>query len=125
MQFTYEITVPVNTTKDDPERLPIKLCYGHLKRVQVFFPWGCAGWVGIRVVHYEYQLYPTNRASWFMGNDLLIDFECEYEILQGWNEFKLEGYNEDNFYPHKPIVAFNVLPMPNVPLNFMPWIEGV
>lgn len=124
MQFTYDITIEQNTTEADPTREKTKLCAGILRRVQIDFPWGCAGLVGIRILHYEHQLYPTSLDKWFIGNEISIVFDCEYPITQGWNEFKVEGYNEDDFYPHTPVVNFNVLPLGMGILEQPVWIEG-
>jgi hypothetical protein len=109
MQFTYPIEVSPNTTKAAPERLEIKLCIGIIQKVSIYFPWGCAGLVGLRILHYEHQLYPTNPDDWYTGNEIYIEFDDEYPILEGPNEFKIECYNEDDFYSHTPIVGFNVL----------------
>ena len=124
MQFTYDITIPANTTESAPKREITKVCYGVLKRVQIDFPWGCAGLVGIRILHYEHQLFPTNPTKWFIGNEISLVFECDYPITQGWNDFKVEGYNEDDFYSHIPIVGFNVLPLGGIYPGFATWVEG-
>ena len=124
MQFTYGITINPNTERQTPKRERTKLCYGKLKRVQIDFPWGCAGLVHIRILHYEHQLYPTNPHKWFIGNEISIVFECDYPITQGWNEFKIEGYNEDDFDTHTPIVNFNVLPFAGQYSARSLWIEG-
>lgn len=109
MQFNYPATVEPNTAKSDPYRLPIKLCVGVVQKASVYFPWGCAGLVGVRILHYEHQLYPTNPDEWFVGNEILIEFEDEYLIVEGPNEFKIEVYNLDDFYSHSPVAGFNVL----------------
>ena len=124
MQFAYPITILPNTTAAAPKREITKVCYGVLKQVSVYFPWGCAGLVGIRILHYEHQLYPTNPDEWFTGNEIEIKFSCEYLILQGWNDFKIEGYNEDDFYEHTPVVTFNVLPIGTSFLGGPAWVEG-
>lgn len=124
MQFAFDILVPANTTEQDPYRVATPLDYGQLVKVSVYFPWGCAALCGIRILHYEHQLFPTNLDEWFKGNEILIEFDCRYDILEGWNDFKVEGYNEDDFYAHTPIVTYNVLPFalggPGLPV----WIEG-
>lgn len=124
MEYVYPITIQPNTAETSPTRLNVKLNIGTLVNVEVYFPWGCAGAVGVRVLHYESQLFPTNPDEWFTGNDILIRFECEYEILEGPGEFKIEGYNECDTYPHAPIVHFNVLrrelPYPAT----TGWVEG-
>jgi len=109
MQFTYPIEVEPNTLETDPERLEIKLCIGVIQKISIYFPWGCAGLAGIRVFHYEHQLYPTNPDEWFAGNEVFIEFDDEYSILEGPNEFKVEAYNLDELYSHSPVVSFNVL----------------
>jgi hypothetical protein len=124
MQFAYPIEVEPNVDKANPTRVDTPLCVGHLVKVSIYFPWGCAGWVKLRILHYEYQLYPTNRAAWFSGNEILIEFACSFAITQGWNEFKVEVYNEDNFYAHTPIVSFNVLPWGVAPTDLGLWLEG-
>ena len=124
MQFTYDIEIQPETGENDPIREITKLCYGVLKRVQIDFPWGCAGLVGIRILHYEHQLFPTNPTKWFIGNEISISFECNYPIIRGWNEFKVEGYNEDDFYSHTPVVGFNVLPFGGGFDSKPPWIAG-
>ena len=124
MQFAFPITILPETTASNPKRVITKVCYGVLKKVSIYFPWGCAGAVGIRILHYEHQLYPTNPDEWFTGNEIEIPFSCEYEIFQGWNDFKVEGYNECDFFPHTPIVTFNVLPIDVSLLGRPAWVEG-
>ena len=124
MQFTYPITILPSTTEAAPKREITKVCYGILRKGSVYFPWGCAGLVGIRILHYEHILYPTNPDQWFIGNEILIEFACEYEVLAGWNDFKVEGYNEDDFYPHTPIVTFNVLSPSYLWPREEYWVEG-
>lgn len=124
MQFAYPIRVEPNTTETSPERVQTKLCAGILKKASVYFPWGCAGLVGIRILHYEHQLYPTNLDDWLTGNEIFIEFESEYMIIGGWNDFKVEAYNLDDFYSHTPIVSFNVL-RGGLGFGAAPgWVEG-
>ena len=124
MQFAFPITILPSTPEAKPKREITKVCYGVLKQVSVYFPWGCAGLVGVRIIHYEHQLYPTNSDQWFTGNEIEIKFSCDYKILQGWSDFKIEGYNLDDFEEHTPIVTFNVLPITTMDMPGEPWIEG-
>lgn len=124
MEYSYPITIPTETTEGEPKRVITKLCAGILREVTVYFPWGCAGYVGIRILHYEHQLYPTNPDQWFTGNEIEIKFLCDYSILQGWSHFKIEGYNEDDTNPHTPIVTFNIIPITSMVLPGQSWVEG-
>lgn len=110
MQYNFPLLVPANTPKSSPVRVATPLNVGQLTKASVYFPWGCAGLVYVRILWYESQLYPTNRTEWLASNDLLIEFECQEDIVEGWTHFSAEGYNEDDFYPHTPIVSFVILP---------------
>lgn len=124
MQYTFPIEIPASTEESDPIRVSTPLNKGRLDKVSVYFPWGCAGYAHIRILHYEHQLYPTNPDEWLAGNEIFIEFDCEYDIEQGWTEFKVEGYNEDDFYTHTPFVCFVVLPVSGLEKPPAAWVEG-
>lgn len=124
MKYTYPIEIPLQTLVNDPIRVLTPLNVGELSECSIYFPWGCAGLAFIRILHYETQLYPTNRDEWFYGNELLIKFGCAYEIQEGWNNFKVEGYNESKFYTHTPTVEFVVLPISGLYQQPISWVEG-
>lgn len=124
MQFAYEIETPANTTAKVPKRVATPLTVGILKRCTVAFPWGCAGYVGVRILHYEQQLCPLNRDSWFIGDDVHIVFDMEYLVLEGPKEFKVEAYNEDDTYQHIPIVSYNLAPLGIRGIGDIPWVGG-
>lgn len=115
MQFSFPITIPANTEITNPTRLETILCAGVLKKCSVYFPWGCGGLAHVRILHYEHQLAPVNIQQWYNGNDIYIEFRMEYPIYEGWVEFKLEGYNQDDTYPHTPIVNFVIIPFATSP----------
>lgn len=124
MRYDFGIEIVKNTGIATPVRVSTPLNKGRLVYGSVYFPWGCAGWAHIRILHYEHQLYPTNLDAWFSGNEILIEFECAYDIEQGHTEFKVEGYNEDDFYPHTPVVSFVVLPTIGLYKAPVAWVEG-
>lgn len=124
MRYEFPILTPVVTEKDNPNRDRTRLVLGDLVKVSIYFPWGCAGYVGIRILHYEHQLYPTNLDEWFIGNEIQIEFECAYPIREGRNQFYVESYNEDDFYPHTPIVSFDVMPIGTLPFLFPALLGG-
>lgn len=109
MQYNFSLPISANISKSTPTRVETPLCPGTLKKVSIYFPWGCGGYVGVRILHHEHQLFPTNEQEWYIGNEILIDFPCDYQLSQGWNEFKVEGYNEDQTYEHSPIISFVVI----------------
>lgn len=124
MQYTFPIEIPANTTESSPVRVSTPLNKGQLRKCSVYFPWGCAGLAHVRILHYEHQLYPTNPDEWLTGNEIFIEFECAYDIEQGFTEFKVEAWNEDDFYQHTPIVSFVVLPLVGLYTAPTFWAEG-
>lgn len=124
MQYTFPILTVANTTESNPVRVATPLNKGQLTKVSCYFPWGCAGLCHVRILHYEHQLYPTNLDEWLAGNEILIEFECAYDIEQGHTEFKVEAYNEDDFYEHTPVVSFVVLPLSGLYRPPVAWVEG-
>lgn len=124
MRYEFPILVTVDTPKILPVRYRCKLVLGDLVKVSVYFPWGCAGLAGVRILHYEHQLYPTNLDEWFIGNEIQIEFACAYPIREGRNQFYVEAYNLDDFYSHTPIVSFDVMPTGTLLTTFSAWLEG-
>lgn len=124
MRYDFEIETPASTGIATPVRVATPLNKGRLVYGSVYFPWGCASLAHVRILHYEHQLYPTNQDAWFTGNELLIQFECAYNIEEGWTHFKVEAYNESSFYPHTPIVSFVVLPTGGLFSAPIAWVEG-
>jgi len=124
MRYDFAIATPANTVIATPVRVATPLNKGRLVYGSVYFPWGCAGWVHVRILHYEHQLAPHNLDAWFSGNELLVEFECAYDIEQGHTEFKVEAYNEDNFNSHTPIASFVVLPISGLYQAPVAWVEG-
>lgn len=110
MRYQVELTIAKSTLITDLATESILLPGGVLNEVEIIFPWGCAGLVHVRIVHNEHQLYPTTSGKWFSGNDILIEFPCEYELPESWNSLRVEGWNEDDFYGHTVVVGFTVLP---------------
>ena len=124
MLFTFPLEIVTGTQKANPKREQVKLCIGVIKKISVDFPYGCAGWVGVRIFHYEHQIYPTNLDEWLVRTKRPIEFECEYEITGGPGEFKIEGYNLDDYNDHTPIITFNVLREGMPGPETIGWVEG-
>lgn len=124
MRYQVSLAIPANTPKSNPVVEELALPFGELTECYVMFPWGCAGLAHVRILHNERQIYPTTTNEWFEGNDIEIVFDCRYELGEAWNRFKVEGYNEDDFYPHTPIIQFSVLPVSGLWVRPEIWVEG-
>lgn len=100
MYFVYPLTIPAQTTQDDPVIAMMGLCYGTIMRVRVLFPPGPCGLAHMQIYRYEHQLYPTTPGASFAWDDTVIEFTDSYPLLGVPFEVKLLGWNTDDSYPH-------------------------
>lgn len=124
MRYQVSLLIPASTLITTPVTESLLLPFGVLDEVEVYFPWGCAGLAHVRIIQDERQLYPTSPGQWFAGNDILIEFPCQYDLREAWNSFRVEGYNEDDFYSHTPVISFVVLPATGLWRVPAVWMEG-
>jgi len=110
MLYTVELPIPANTDKLNPVRQTIKVWRGVINRIRITFPTGCVGLAHIRILHGGHQIAPVNEGSWFSGDGGGPDYQEFIPLQKEINELTIEGYNEDDTYPHKPIVEISVLP---------------
>lgn len=109
MQFTYDITIPANTTESEPEIQTCQLSYGTIQRVFVCFPPGPKGLAHVVIKRYESQVWPTNPAASFAWDDFVFVVEDEFLLETAPFSVKLVGWNNDDTYEHTITVMFNVL----------------
>lgn len=110
MYYEYTLTIPANTPSSAPVREVVSLCPGTITKVDIFFVPDCAGYVGVRVLRFEHQLWPTNPDVWFRRNEDGPDWEESFPLDDDPYELIVEGYNEDDSYAHDVILGFAVIP---------------
>jgi len=111
MLFEYEITIPANTPEKSPVRQRLEITRGVIKKLGVFFPYGCLGLVKCRIKWGEHQVFPRNLGGFIRGNDETID--AEYFLYLDTEPYELifEGWSEDELYDHTVSVRINVIPL--------------
>jgi len=110
MIFIYDITIPPNTPKGKPITLEAPLPRGVIHKVDIHFPKGCVGLVGVKVTRSGMPIYPSNMGEWFITDDETITFPEYYEITKSEPPFVIYAYNEDQTYSHTITFRFGVLP---------------
>jgi len=108
--YCWDITIPKDTEEDDPVTQTLKLSKGVITRLDVKFPAGCHGMVGIRITRYEAPLVPLARESWLTGDDETVPTEGYYELFEAPSQLKFVGCSPDTDYPHTISVRVQVLP---------------
>jgi hypothetical protein len=108
MIYREAVQIPSGQTKSVPFRQVIELTPGVIDNVQLTFPSGCAGLVGIRVKQSMFQLYPLTVGEWIVSDDFTIVYPENFPLKERPYALTLEGYNEDDTYPHTVHVQVSV-----------------
>jgi len=108
MFFSWDIKVPANTREDTPLERTLRLTLGTIEDVTVYFPLGCAGLVGVRLLRGGFQLVPLSPGEWLTGNFQAVPCKVNYELSSAPAELKLVAVNLDDTFPHTVSVWINL-----------------
>jgi hypothetical protein len=108
MYYQLELAIPPNTTKDNPQYDALGVTSGNIISLSIYFPWGCAGLVGVQILRNTYQLMPLTRGEWLIGNDIYIVSEYNFSIDVDPYELNVVSFNNDDTYNHHPIVSATI-----------------
>ncbi len=109
MIYKVDIPVSANVAIKDATNITMGLTKGRIKKVEVYFPWGCAGLVGIQIIRNTWQLAPLTRGEWLTGNDLLLSHTYDYDLNVEPYELIVKSYNLDDTYEHTPFVIIEII----------------
>ena len=100
MAYTERLVIPVNTTEASPASVAIPIIPITVKRVEITFPSGCVGLVGVWFEYQDRQIWPNNPEARYRGNDQAIHFSPGLELLEPPFLLTVLGINEDDTFPH-------------------------
>lgn len=109
MHYNFDLTIPKNTVITAEQSSIVTLNYGILRKVDIFFPDGCAGLVHVRILRWNSIVFPSNPDNYYTDNDYHLSFEEYYPILAEPFTLELRGYSEDNFRSHTISFRFLVI----------------
>jgi len=124
--YVEELTIPAQTTKEVCVRVPLPVVDGVISEVNVLFPDGCKGLVGVRIYDYEHIIYPSNPDHWLIADDEVIHWSDDYQMSGSPFELGLEGYNLDDSYEHTIYFRFVVIEASKASVmnKFTDWIKS-
>jgi len=108
MNYFYDVLTPNNTPITSIITTPIKLTSGTIDYMSIFFPFGCAALVGVQIWHFGYQLFPTNRTAYYLGDNALIQFNTIVDVSEEPYTLYIKSYNLDDLYDHTIYVNVNM-----------------
>lgn len=109
MHYDFDIEIPAITPYEERIEHTLKLNYGVLRRVWIYFRGGCADLAHIQIWHWETQIFPTNLDGDFAFNDYVVEFEEYYPITEAPYELKVKVWNDDDTFAHTITLMFLVL----------------
>jgi len=110
MLFETSITIPANTAKVDSIVTIMKIAHGIVTKIMVRPRPGHTALAHCVILHHEHQVAPSTEGMDFHGDAAPIDWEEYFEVYQPEYELTLQGWNEDDTYPHTFDVFVAILP---------------
>lgn len=120
MIYWLECPIPANTTKENPFILEQSIPNGVIYKLIVYFPRGCAGLSGVAIYNEDFQLYPTNRGGWFIGEDVIYQFDDTYIFDFASKMIKIRAYNLSTLYEHKVMIGIGVASEEEYAARYLP-----
>lgn len=110
MLYIIRETIPANTPVTSPVEKTITLTAGVITSIGYHFPAGCHALASVTLWKGHRQLIPENRAEQVRGDNVTF-FTAEFiETAPAPYEFIIKLANEDDTWPHTPIVYLIVMP---------------
>ncbi|KKM84378.1 hypothetical protein LCGC14_1299710 [marine sediment metagenome] len=108
MSYSKQLTIPAGTSKTSPVSTSIEIPPTLVDRLEITFPSGCVGLVGVRFQFQGRVIWPYNPDGWFLGNGQTVTFTPNLELKDQPNELMIEGYNDDDTFAHAVYVIIDV-----------------
>ena len=115
--FTHIITVGDIITV--PKRIDMELTEGVIHQVDLLFQDGCNHKAGVQVWRGDFQLWPSNRGAYAIGNATVISFREFYELRSGAKDLYALVWGDGVITGVQVIVQIGMLPKELLqPLSF-------
>lgn len=115
--YSYRLTVPRNTPKNDPEIIKIPLEEKWITDVWVGFEDGCAWMVGVRIYYGIRRYWPNNPDEWIYGNDIFIPIRQIVGLPARMEAIQVYAHSEGTRYDHDIIIYVWTSEEPPIPLE--------
>ena len=109
MSYALQLEIPPLTQKDSPVSISVFLPPCKLSGVNVLFPIGCAGLVGVQAHFQTKQVLPFNKGAYYIANGQIVRIDTSIEIIEEPFELVFTGYNEDDTYPHTLYIFVDIV----------------
>ncbi len=108
MAFSERLAIPASTTEASPASIDIPILPLTVKTVELTFPSGCVGLVGVWLEYQDRQIWPDNPGARFRGNDQAIKFAPSIELEEPPFIITFRGINDDDTFAHTVYAVIDV-----------------
>lgn len=105
-QYSMGLTIPKRTLERDAIKTEVLLKARQLNKIDVLFPAGCLGAVGVRFKNYGSQFAPSS--GWYIDNDKTVTYRGPLLLVGPPFLIIIESYNRAYDYDHTLQIRFNV-----------------
>lgn len=109
MVFSLTVLTPSGIIQSHPQVTPIKLFKGLIYHVELYFPPGSSGLMGVQLSAGGHQMYPFNRESWFIGDDVLFKYDDLEYFTISTSQLDIITYNVDSQFSHEVMINIGLL----------------
>ena len=100
MRYHASLTIPAGTLASAPASNKFSVSAGRITEIELLFPPGSAGLARIQIFYRDRQIYPTSIGEFFRGDDHLINWNDQYDLVDEPYELELRGWSPDAIYDH-------------------------
>lgn len=109
--YEFDVTSPAQTTRTSPTEVRALLTKGVVTRVAVQIPLGVKGLTGAQIWRGNSQIWPSNPGGYIKGDDVVIEWDDEYDLADQPLTLRLRVWNDDDSYAHTITFRFGLLPL--------------
>jgi hypothetical protein len=120
MIYSKTVTTPKNTLIASPKKTQLSVTSGLVYNMEVLFPIGSAGLLGVAIFDGSTQIWPSNAGEWFRGEGILCSFDDVYLKQDEPFVFDIVTYNLDDTYDHEAIVRVGLVSQDIFMARFLP-----
>lgn len=124
MIYSADIQTLADRKKTNLLRTPLRVTKGLVYRIEICFPAGSAGLMGVAIFDGSYGLWPSTVGEFFTGDGNTISFEDLYLKEAAPFIFDIYTYNLDTANPHNVQVRVGQVSKEVYMARFLPSISN-
>ena len=119
MFYVFSHIITITNTITVPKRIDMELAAGVIHQVDMLFQDGCNHKAGVQIFQGDYQLWPSNRGAYAVGNATVISFREFFELKPGANDLHALIWGDGVITGVQVIIQIGMLPRELLqPLSF-------